>query len=52
MESIQRVFSRMTDIPSTEIQAALQSPQMALFLFQFSDYADAERPPRRKEKIL
>jgi F420-non-reducing hydrogenase small subunit len=52
MDSIQRVFSRMTDIPSAEIQDALRSPQMALFLFQFSDYADTEHPPRPAEKIL
>jgi hypothetical protein len=47
----------MTDIPAEEIEAALRSPQLALFLFQFSDYAPsslarAVRFPRPKEKIL
>jgi F420-non-reducing hydrogenase small subunit len=55
--SIQRVFQTMTDIPAEEIEAALRSPQLALFLFQFSDYAPsslarAVRSPRPKEKIL
>jgi len=42
----------MTDIPPEEINAALKSPQLALFIFQFSDYADRDRPPRQKEKVL
>ena len=50
--SIQRVFAAMTDIPAGEIAKALRSPQLALFLFQFSDYAGAGRPPRPKEKVL
>ncbi len=50
--SIQRVFTTMTDIPPEEIQAALHSPQLALFLFQFSDYDEAGRPPRPREKVL
>ncbi len=50
-KSIQRVFARMTDIPPEEIEAALRSPQLALFLFQFSDYAEG-RAPRPKEKVL
>jgi F420-non-reducing hydrogenase small subunit len=50
--SIQRVFAALTDIPPQEIEAGLRSPQLALFLFQFSDYADAGRPPRPKEKVL
>jgi F420-non-reducing hydrogenase small subunit len=52
MASIQRVFAGMTEIPADELEAALRSPQMALFLFQFSDYAAADRPPRPKEKVL
>ena len=52
LESIQRVFANLTDIPVPEIASALRSPQMALFLFQFSDYAGADRPPRPKEKML
>lgn len=50
--SIQRVFKALTDIPPEEIERGLRSPQYALFLFQFSDYAAAERPPRPKEKVL
>jgi F420-non-reducing hydrogenase small subunit len=61
-ESIKRVFGSMTDIPEPEIDAALRSPQLSLFLFQFSDYAarvrstpgldERNRPPRPKEKML
>jgi len=50
--AIQRVFTGMTDIPVDEISAYLHSPQLALFLFQFSDYADTGKPPRTKEKVL
>jgi len=42
----------MTDIPFDELDAALRSPQLALFLFQFLDYAGTSRAPRRKEKLL
>jgi F420-non-reducing hydrogenase small subunit len=52
LTSIQRVFASMTDIPADEIESALRSPQLALFLFQFSDYADIDRPPRAREKVL
>ena len=52
LESIQRVFAGMTDIPLEEIREGLLSPQLALFLFQFSDYAGTGRPPRPKEKVL
>jgi F420-non-reducing hydrogenase small subunit len=55
-KSIQRVFAGLTDIPSEEVDTALRSPQLALFLFQFSDYAPnddvSDRPPRSKEKVL
>ncbi len=51
-DSIQRVFTGMTDVPPEEISEALHSPQMALFLFQFSDYAGQGRPLRAKESIL
>jgi F420-non-reducing hydrogenase small subunit len=47
-----RVFERLTDIPPEEIRAALHSPQLSLFLFQFTDYMDGGRPPRPKEKVL
>ncbi len=50
--SIKRVFASMTDIPEEEIDAALRSPQLALFLFQFSDYAGGNRVVRSKEKVL
>ncbi len=64
--AIQRVFTAMTDIPGDEIETNLHSPQLSMFLFQFSDYADSEYPPdaninhptaagkpaRSKEKVL
>ncbi len=49
--AIRRVFQAMTDIPPQELDEALRSPHLALFLFQFSDY-DPGRPPRPKEKVL
>ena len=50
--SIKRVFSAMTAIPEEEIDEALRSPQLALFLFQFSDYSGGDRLVRPKEKVL
>jgi hypothetical protein len=50
--SIHRVFDHMTDIPSEEIEAALRSPQLSLFLSQFADYADAGQTPREKEQVV
>lgn len=50
--NIQRVFERMTDIPAEEVNEALRSPQLSLFLFQFSDYAGGNRKPRSKDKVL
>jgi len=52
MENIQRVFERMTDIPSDELNDALRSPQLSMFLFQFSDYAGGNRRIRSKDKVL
>lgn len=52
LKTIQRVFANLTDIPADEVESALRSPQMALFLFQFSDYAGADRPARAPERIL
>lgn len=52
LENIQRVFSRLTDIPPEEVLEALKSPQLSLFLFQFSDYEGDGRPPRDKTKVL
>ena len=42
----------MTDIPDEEIDAALRSPQLSLFLFQFADYAGAGHSPRHKEQVV
>lgn len=50
--SIQRVFEALTDIPPMELREALLSPQLALFLFQFADYAGLGRAPRPKGKVL
>jgi hypothetical protein len=50
--SIQRVFSHMTDIPDMEINAALKSPQLSLFLFQFADYAGDELACRHKDQMV
>lgn len=52
LESIQKIFAALTDIPPAEVEAGLQSPQMALFLFQFSDYTGERRSQRPKEKVL
>ncbi len=52
LKSITRVFNSLTDISAVEIDAALRSPQLSLFLFQFSDYAGGDRPPRQKEKVF
>jgi len=52
LESIQRVFESMTEVPAAELREGLVSPQLALFLFQFSDYSSPGKPPRPKEKIL
>jgi len=49
---IGRVLSRMTDVPEAELDEALRSPQLSLFLFQFTDYFGKDRPPRTKEKVL
>ena len=52
LEKIQHIFEHMTDIPPEEVNEALRSPQLSMFLFQFSDYAAGDRPPRSKEKVL
>jgi F420-non-reducing hydrogenase small subunit len=52
LASIKRVFNSLTDIPEEELDSILRSPQFALFLFQFSDYAGEDQPSRPKEKIL
>lgn len=50
--SIHRVFTHMTDIPEEEIEAALRSPQLSLFLFQFADYAGTGQVPRHKDQVV
>jgi hypothetical protein len=52
MNSITRVFTTMTDIPQEEVRQGLHSPQYAMFLFQFSDYDEDNRTPRKKESVL
>ena len=52
LESIQKVFHGLTNIPDDELKEALLSPQLALFLFQFSDYSGSDKSPRSKEKVL
>ena len=52
LTSIQRVFDALTEIPQDELREALVSPQLALFLFQFADYAGLGKSPRPKEKVL
>ncbi len=48
--SIKKVFSKMTEIPEPEIDSALRSAQMAMFLYQFIDYAgDNPNVPSKKE---
>ena len=51
-QSIEKVFSVLTDIPQEEVSARLRSPALALFLFQFSDYAGTGHAPRPREKVL
>lgn len=50
--AIHRVFEHMTDVPSEEIEEALRSPQLSLFLFQFADYAGAGQASREKEQVV
>jgi F420-non-reducing hydrogenase small subunit len=52
LNAICRVFSSMTDVSKDELDEALRSPQLSMFLFQFSDYFGTDRPPRKKEKVL
>jgi F420-non-reducing hydrogenase small subunit len=55
--AILHVFTSMTDIPAEEIETELHSAQLAMFVFQFSDYtsdllADGGTPRKTKEKVL
>ncbi len=56
-DAIQRVFTSMTDIPAGEIHEGLHSAQLAMFLFQVSDYTGdplvkSEAVRKTKEKVL
>jgi F420-non-reducing hydrogenase small subunit len=52
LTSIKRVISGLTDIPEGDLDRALRSPHLSLFLFQFSDYSGQGRTPRPKEKVM
>lgn len=53
LDNLSRVFTRMTDIPAEEVEAALNSPWLSLFLDQFTDYTSGEALPKRtKEKMI
>jgi hypothetical protein len=52
LRKIRRVFKGMTDVSDDELNIALTSPHLALFLFQFSDYAMRDRAPRPVGKVL
>jgi len=53
LDNLRRVFARMTDIPAEEIDEALASPWLSLFLGQFTDYTqDQSLPQRTKEKMI
>ncbi len=45
--AISKVFERMTDVAPEQIQRHLRSPQLALFVFQFADYAAVPRDPKK-----
>jgi len=52
LQSIQRIFETLTEIPASAIDAGLRSPQLSMFLFQFSDYDGTRRRIRPKEKMI
>jgi len=53
LDNLRRTFTRMTDIPEVEINEALDSPWLSLFLDQFTDYTqDDALPKRTKEKMI
>ncbi len=52
LNTIQKVFSKMTDVPPNEIKAALRSPQLSLFLFQFSHDPATEGHPGPEVEVL
>lgn len=53
LDNLRKVFTRMTDIPEEEINEALESPWLSLFLDQFTDYTQDETlPTRTKDKFI
>jgi F420-non-reducing hydrogenase small subunit len=53
LDNLRRTYTRMTDIPETEINEGLESPWLSLFLGQFTDYTqDDSLPLRTKEKMI
>ena len=52
LTTIKHVFSKLTDIPADEMETALLSPQLSLFLFQFSDYSHNEPGPKLNAEVL
>jgi len=52
LATIKHVFSKLTDIPADEIETALLSPQLSLFLFQFSDYSHNEPGSKLNAEVL
>jgi len=52
LATIKHVFSKLTDIPADEIETALLSPQLSLFLFQFSDYSHNEPRSKLNAEVL
>jgi len=52
LATIKHVFSKLTDIPTDEIETALLSPQLSLFLFQFSDYSHNEPRSKLNAEVL
>ena len=53
LDNLRKVFTRMTDIPEEDINEALESPWLSLFLDQFTDYTQDETlPTRTKDKFI
>jgi len=52
MVSIKQIFTSLTEVPPEEVDRALFSPCMSLFLFQFFDHAEKGDFERKKEKFI
>jgi F420-non-reducing hydrogenase small subunit len=52
LNAIWKIFSKMTDVPQDEIETALRSPQLSLFLFQFSHDALTGAYPDQNVEVL